>query len=115
MKALSNEHRLLILCHLSAADELSVGELVREIGLSQSALSQHLAGSARRGSSACVARRRPCSIVSPMHGPAKFCRSCATSLAPSSVRPGHRNMRAGNLPGPEANGARYLKLPLNTL
>lgn len=43
MKALSNEHRLLILCHLSAADELSVGELVRQIGLSQSALSQHLA------------------------------------------------------------------------
>ena len=25
------------------------------------------------------------------------------------------NMRAGNLPEPEANGARYLKLPLNTL
>jgi ArsR family transcriptional regulator, virulence genes transcriptional regulator len=43
MKALSNEHRLLILCHLSAADELSVGELVRQIGVSQSALSQHLA------------------------------------------------------------------------
>lgn len=43
MKALSNEHRLLILCHLIAAGELSVGELVGQIGLSQSALSQHLA------------------------------------------------------------------------
>ena len=43
MKALSNEHRLLILCHLSAQAELSVGTLVEEIGLSQSALSQHLA------------------------------------------------------------------------
>jgi len=43
MKALSNEHRLLILCHLIGAGELSVGELVRQIGLSQSALSQHLA------------------------------------------------------------------------
>jgi DNA-binding transcriptional ArsR family regulator len=43
MKALSNEHRLLILCHLIAADEIPVGELVAKIGLSQSALSQHLA------------------------------------------------------------------------
>ena len=43
MKALSNEHRLLILCHLIADDELAVGELVAKIGLSQSALSQHLA------------------------------------------------------------------------
>jgi len=43
MKALSNEHRLLILCHLIGAGELSVGQLVRQIGLSQSALSQHLA------------------------------------------------------------------------
>jgi DNA-binding transcriptional ArsR family regulator len=43
MKALSNEHRLLILCYLIDADEMSVGELVERIGLSQSALSQHLA------------------------------------------------------------------------
>lgn len=43
MKALSNEHRLLILCHLIAAGEMHVGELVSKIGLSQSALSQHLA------------------------------------------------------------------------
>jgi DNA-binding transcriptional ArsR family regulator len=43
MKALSNEHRLLILCHLIAEGELSVGSLVDRVGLSQSALSQHLA------------------------------------------------------------------------
>ncbi len=44
MKALSNEHRLLILCHLIAEEEMSVGALVDRIGgLSQSALSQHLA------------------------------------------------------------------------
>ena len=43
LKALSNEHRLLILCHLVAADELTVGALVERVGLSQSALSQHLA------------------------------------------------------------------------
>lgn len=43
LKALSNEHRVLILCHLIAAGELPVGELVDQVGLSQSALSQHLA------------------------------------------------------------------------
>ena len=42
MKALSNEHRLLILCHLVSDEELTVGELVERVGLSQSALSQHL-------------------------------------------------------------------------
>lgn len=43
LRALSSEHRLLILCHLVSADELPVGELVERVGLSQSALSQHLA------------------------------------------------------------------------
>lgn len=43
LRALSNESRLLILCYLIEADELSVGDLVERVGLSQSALSQHLA------------------------------------------------------------------------
>ena len=43
LKALSNEHRLLVLCHLAAEGELPVGALVERLGLSQSALSQHLA------------------------------------------------------------------------
>src|SRR5687767_8943552 len=42
-KALSNEHRLIILCDLIAAGELSAGQLVERSGLGQSALSQHLA------------------------------------------------------------------------
>lgn len=42
LKAMANEHRLLILCHL-AEGELSVGALNRRIDLSQSSLSQHLA------------------------------------------------------------------------
>lgn len=42
LKALANQHRLMILCHLTKG-ERSVGELERVIGLSQSALSQHLA------------------------------------------------------------------------
>ncbi|HYH17310.1 MAG TPA: metalloregulator ArsR/SmtB family transcription factor [Azospirillum sp.] len=42
LKAMSNERRLLILCHLSMGEK-SVGELEELVGLSQSALSQHLA------------------------------------------------------------------------
>lgn len=43
MKMLANERRLLILCHLIAEEEMSVGDLTSRVGLSQSALSQHLA------------------------------------------------------------------------
>ena len=43
LKLLGNEHRLLILCFLLARGEMKVGELVDAVGLSQSALSQHLA------------------------------------------------------------------------
>lgn len=42
LKSIGNEHRLMILCEL-VGGEKSVGELVRQVGLSQSALSQHLA------------------------------------------------------------------------
>ncbi|ATL97318.1 ArsR family transcriptional regulator [Aeromonas bestiarum] len=42
LKALANERRLFILCQLQDR-ELSVGELNEVLGLSQSALSQHLA------------------------------------------------------------------------
>jgi DNA-binding transcriptional ArsR family regulator len=42
LKAMANERRLLILCYLAEA-ERSVGELEELIGISQSALSQHLA------------------------------------------------------------------------
>lgn len=43
LRALANEQRLLILCHLAAAGELSVTALGGRLALSQSALSQHLA------------------------------------------------------------------------
>ncbi len=42
LKSLANERRLLILFHLSQGEK-SVGELEPLVGLSQSALSQHLA------------------------------------------------------------------------
>jgi ArsR family transcriptional regulator, virulence genes transcriptional regulator len=43
LKLLANENRLLILCRLAAEREMPVGELAKAVGLSQSALSQHLA------------------------------------------------------------------------
>ncbi len=42
LKAMSNERRLMILCNLLQGEK-SVGELEKAVGLSQSALSQHLA------------------------------------------------------------------------
>jgi DNA-binding transcriptional ArsR family regulator len=42
LKLLANENRLLILCQLAAAREMSVGALADAVALSQSALSQHL-------------------------------------------------------------------------
>ena len=43
MKSLSHEGRLRLLCYLAEAGEVSAGELTARVGLSQSALSQHLA------------------------------------------------------------------------
>lgn len=43
LKAMSNERRLMVLCKLVDHGEMSVSGLAREVALSQSALSQHLA------------------------------------------------------------------------
>ncbi|MFY8151941.1 MAG: ArsR/SmtB family transcription factor [Hyphomicrobiales bacterium] len=43
LSALANDRRLLILCKLAEVGEATVGTLATEVGLSQSALSQHLA------------------------------------------------------------------------
>ena len=43
LRALANRHRLLILCKLVESNEASVNSLADAVGLSQSALSQHLA------------------------------------------------------------------------
>lgn len=48
LKTMGNAHRLMILCQL-VLGERSVGELERIVGLSQSALSQHLARLRRDG------------------------------------------------------------------
>jgi ArsR family transcriptional regulator len=43
MRSLANPRRLMVLCTLSERGEVKVGELAVLVGLSQSALSQHLA------------------------------------------------------------------------
>lgn len=43
LRALANERRLMILCQLVEYGEATVGALVDAVGISQSALSQHLA------------------------------------------------------------------------
>ncbi len=43
LRLLANERRLLLLCHLAGAGELSVSAMASLVGLSQPALSQHLA------------------------------------------------------------------------
>lgn len=60
LKLLANEHRLLILCRLVAEREMSVGRLGEAVGLSQSALSQHLA---RLREDGVVATRRDAQTV----------------------------------------------------
>lgn len=55
LKLIGNENRLLILCRLIAEHEMSVGDLAAAVGLSQSALSQHLARMREEG---IVAARR---------------------------------------------------------
>ena len=49
LKLLANEKRLVILCFLATRGEMAVGALVEALGLSQSALSQHLARLRRDG------------------------------------------------------------------
>lgn len=49
LKVLANDRRLIVLCELAGVGERSVGELEAVSGLSQSALSQHLAKMRQHG------------------------------------------------------------------
>jgi len=60
LKLLANENRLLILCRLALKGEMSVGDLADTVGLSQSALSQHLAKMREEG---LVATRREAQAI----------------------------------------------------
>lgn len=43
LRLLANENRLLLLCHLGGEGEMTVKQLAEAVGLSQPAVSQHLA------------------------------------------------------------------------
>ena len=43
LRELANPHRLMVLCSLVEAGDMKVGDIAQRVGLSQSALSQHLA------------------------------------------------------------------------
>jgi DNA-binding transcriptional ArsR family regulator len=60
LRLLANENRLLLLCHLVAEGEMTVGALAEAVGLSQPALSQHLATLRESG---LVASRREAQTV----------------------------------------------------
>ena len=82
LRALSNEARLMLLCRLGQG-ELSVGDLNNTVGLSQSALSQHLAklradglvATRREGQTIFyrIADRRVGEVIAALHG--IFCKS----------------------------------------
>jgi DNA-binding transcriptional ArsR family regulator len=65
LKAMANEWRLMILCHL-AEGEKTVSELQTHLGLSQSALSQHLA--VLRREKIVSARKHAQSVSYSLHG-----------------------------------------------
>ena len=60
LKALGNGRRLMIMCKLGEHGEVNVGTLAEEVGLSQSALSQHLSVLRREGQ---VASRKEAQTV----------------------------------------------------
>jgi DNA-binding transcriptional ArsR family regulator len=60
LRLLGNERRLLILCQLAIDGEATVGALAEAVGLSQSALSQHLA---RMREDGLVATRRAAQTI----------------------------------------------------
>ena len=60
LRLLSNERRLLVLCHLLEHGEMSVGTLAEAVGLAQPALSQHLAMMRSQG---LVATRRAAQTI----------------------------------------------------
>lgn len=66
LKAMGNKHRLMILCQLGKGEK-SVSELERVVGLSQSALSQHLAR--LRRDDLVVTRRSAQTIYYSLSGP----------------------------------------------
>ena len=90
LRALANERRLMILCQL-VDGERSVGELLPLVGLSQSALSQHLAVLREEG--VVATRREAQSVRYRIAGPAalKVVATLAEIFCPPDMRSPHDN------------------------
>ena len=90
LRALGNERRLMILCQLTDG-ERSVGELLPLVGLSQSALSQHLA--VLREEAVVATRREGQTIWYRIADPAamKVVATLAEIFCPPDMRPPHEH------------------------
>jgi len=95
LKALANEKRLMIVCELSEG-ERSVGALVETVGLSQSALSQHLAK--LRAGRFVMTRRRGQTIYYSLADPAviRLVRAMAVIFCPPRAAAAQRLARRDN-------------------
>lgn len=101
LKAMSNERRLMILCHL-AKGEHSVSSLCELVGMSQSALSQHLAK--LRHDDLVATRREAQTIYYRLNGEAVtqildtlydlYCGRAAQMAAPTSEHAGEHTKEA---------------------
>jgi DNA-binding transcriptional ArsR family regulator len=101
LRALGNDRRLMILCQL-ADGERSVGQLLPLLGLSQSALSQHLA--VLRGEGVVATRREAQTIWYRIADPAalKVVATLAEIFCPVEMRPSDDD-RAGRLAATSRN------------
>jgi ArsR family transcriptional regulator len=90
LRALANERRLMILCQL-AEGERSVGELQPRVGLSQSALSQHLA--VLRGEGVVATRREGQTIWYRIEDPAalRVVATLAEIFCPPDMKAAHES------------------------
>ena len=82
LRALANERRLMILCRLVECGEANVSTLAEAVGLSQSALSQHLAKMRAEGLVPSDARARRCGTALPIPGSRNSSPRCTSSSAP---------------------------------
>jgi ArsR family transcriptional regulator len=90
LRALSNERRLMILCQLGGG-ELAVGQIQTLVGLSQSALSQHLAVLREQG--VVSTRREGQTIFYRIADPAavKVVETLAEIFCPPGAKPSHEH------------------------
>ena len=86
LRALANERRLMILCKLVEWGEANVTTLAEAVGLSQSALSQHLARMREEGIVDYRREGRPSGTASPSRASSFSLHNCRTCIAATERR-----------------------------